>query len=97
MGDGGNEVVVRETDAAIQVDYELQNSHDTSAPSISGTVQLYPDNQSGSFAVIASRDGFPAFESYQYVNGDARPLLRVPEETPLSLFPPKESQDYYFP
>lgn len=100
-GDGDSNILnVAQTDnGAIHIQYDLQNSRAGWAPSINGNISIFPDPATGSFGIVAVRDGYPALESYQYVDGQIRELLLVAE--PISgagrLFPPRDTSDYYFP
>lgn len=99
-GGDSNVVNIAQTEnGAIHVQYDLQNSRATWAPSINGNISIFPDPASGSFGIVAVRDGYPAFESYQYVDGQVRELLLVGETVsgPGRLFPPRDASDYYFP
>lgn len=93
-----NRVAVGEgANGSVSVLFGFRNPIETSAPAISGVVTLYPDPASGSFGVVARKDGYPAFESYQYVDGQTIPLLLIGQKTPAALFPPDDETKWYFP
>jgi hypothetical protein len=104
LGSGNDVFVGQDPNGSLKVDFRLTSSALPAGvgPAIDGIVVFHLDADTGSIGVVVSRDTYPSFESYLYLDGTVVPLLLQDEPhlgpfSAFGLFPIEHISEWHVP